>query len=294
MVAAIALLLTAQSDLVGEISRSTFLAELCRFGYSTKSGATPYEETLISGSDAVTIEITSGGIASAGPYVVMALLRADFDLPRYVEKARLRDWLEGQKLPGLTVSSYLGGKVALSGHLGDPKRSWDEVRANAVRFMEGFRRLRKELTPLKSVQARQVGEMGRAPLDLTDRVDSIHEVDIRYLRPRVGWGEPEFAVGGHGWYLAAKPLSVPIVLNGFNDGNLWLVAMTRRDPGKLDAWQRAASKDFEVRRYGERVDIFMKIDVSGGMTVGDLVNRVEKFARAVKSLNPTLDPPVSR
>lgn len=200
MIAAIALIITTQGDKVGEVSRATFLAELSRFGYTTGNGATRYEATLTSGSDSVTIEITNGERIQADSYIVMAELRADFDLPRYVEKARFRKWLEEQKLPGLNVRSYLGGKVALTGNLADPKRSWDEVRTCAGLFMEGFRRLRKELAPMKGVQAMRVGEMGRAPLDLADRVDSIHLEDMKYLRLRVGWGEPEFAAGGHGWY----------------------------------------------------------------------------------------------
>lgn len=70
--------------------------------------------------------------------------------------------------------------------------------------------------------------------------------------------------------------------------------MTRRDAHKLDAWQRTASRDLEVRGDGERVDVSIKIGVSSGMTVGDLVTRVEQFAQAVKPLSPTLDPVISR
>lgn len=288
MLTMLILLPALQDDPIGEVPRPIFLAELSRFGYTAFGGKSPYEAILTSGADSVTITFSNG----AAPLLHVAGLRADFDLPRYAEKARLRKWLDEQKLPGLKVFSYLGGKVVLTGQLADTKLSWDGVRANAERYFDGYRRLRQELSAMKGMQARRIGEMGKAPVDLSDRFDQIDEEDVKYLCAKLEWEAPPppFVGGGHGWYVAAAPLGVPVIFNGmFSWHMLSLGAIAPHDPRKLDAWRRTAPKNFEVQVYDERVRVRATLDVSSGITVGKFVQWVEQFARAVKPLKPSLD-----
>ncbi len=289
---AIAALLASQVQVaqVGELSKDGFLALLSTMGYTTSNLKDPYRGTLTDGVTQVGIVVSFHSHKSGEePFVGRATGRVEFDLPRFLEKKKLRDWLIREKFEDIKGHSYLGGRVVLEVQLATPTTATDEVKVKVTRIVEACRRLKRELGPLGGKQTDVFYQPGKAPLDLNAKLEEVEQEDLDYLRGPLKWGEHAFSGGGKGWITGAEPLGVQVLFNGMHGFRLGfsMISMGRPERKKLDRFLKGSGtiKWAEVSVQQEYVSISRWLDTSRGMTVRQIRDEVEAFASQVKALD---------
>jgi hypothetical protein len=275
---------------IGEQSKVGFLVLLTEMGYQTFNLKDPYLAKL---SDASTSIHVSVSFASHGKsteaFVGSASGRVEFDLPRALPKKGLLDWQAREKLERVKVHSFLGGRVVLEGHLASPADSLEEVKANVERLLEACRKLRREVAALGGKQSDSVYQMGKAQLNLNDKLEDVDPEDLDYLREKLNWGSKQTPGGGKGWSTGAEPLGMPMIFSGMKawKPGFFLTCMGHADEKKLQRWGAtvgASIKWAQVTVQAGSFHIQKWVDTKGGLTVRQIRDEILDFARRVKAL----------
>lgn len=276
-----------QDEPIGELSEAAFLQELTVLGYSIGQSKEPPMLKLRGGSTEVHLAVSLRRNESGFSFVDMATGSLYFDLPRTLGKRQLKDWAENEKLGYITVTSYLGGKVAISGRFGSPKETPMKLKSLIERFLSACRKLTIEINRLGGKVTDETSLIGHAPVELDFKLDWVDAEDLDYMRMRFGWGE-WISASGSGWITGAKPLGIPVVFNGmWGAPGLSLTCLQKPDPIKAERFVRNPIPiDWaEATVTNDSVYIQRRLDLKDGITVRKLRDEILDFASRVKALD---------
>lgn len=283
--------LSAQSEPIGELSKEAFLNAVADLGYTTSNLGDSYEAALTSGSTSIPLTVSFYSHGTGKPrFVGQAMGTVMFELPRTRQKKYMQEWLANQKLPGLSVHSFLGGKVALQGPvMASTKDPSEKVKQNIERLLEGTRRLKRELVPMGGRESADRTPIGKATIDLNLELDVVEPEDLDNMREQWKWGKQVLPGGGKGWATGAEPLGVPIVFTGMDGSKpgFFLICVARTDPEKYKRFKvKTETLTWASVGVGPReVHIQKWIDTRDGKTVREVRDQILAFAKHVKDLD---------
>jgi len=266
---------------MGKISRSDMIAVFSDLGYKTGKLQNSGVELLTDGRSTVMLLLQMHG--SPTLHVGQALGRIEFDAPKFVEKERLKAWLAKQKLPGVEVQSYLGGRIVLQSYLAlrtDTKAEVDRKTKDLFKAVVALKRDLPEVRP-----SFKPYELGSGPLDLNAKLELVEPQDLDYLRGPLKWGRLVTPGGGKGWGTGAEPKGVPMFSSSaLGPGAFLLSFQGKADPKVLSRIQLENITWAQVVIQDGAIYISALVDTKGGKTVRAIAAEVETFANRIKGL----------
>lgn len=272
---------------IGEISKEAFLSLVSSFGYHA-ANLPQYGAKIGEGQNVLDAFVGFGRNSDTGEVIILtANARADFDLPRTLPKKALRSWQEKNRLTGVSMRTFLGGKIVLDKSLFYTSSTKEEVKSSIQQSFEAFRALSREVERLGGARSTEIGLPGRAPLNLDDKLDDVDPEDLDYLREQMHW-DLAVAGGGHGWITGAKIQGISIFFNGMLGlkPGFFLVWGSGANPKTFQTWSTIAPsvKWANVYAGANFVSARVWLDTSGGMTVRQILERVLEFASNIRSV----------
>lgn len=273
-----------QGDLVGQLSPEEFVAGVNRTGFAARMQK--HLEAMVSDrGEKLTLNMWLAGRPSGDSYVGGVSFRVDFDLPKSLPKETIKNWQKANGFESYRIHSFLGGKVVLEGSLVYPKTTWDDVRKTLSGAFGVTRSLTLHLQGFGGKRAKQNGEIGTAPLEPEFVLTDVEPEDLDYLRVKLDWGETARPGGGKFWMTGAHPLGQQIIFSKSPRPGFEMTRMGT-DPAiakRLEPLQPSLN-GLKVLVQENSYWIQSEVDVSGGMTVASIKQKVEEFARKVKEL----------
>lgn len=285
-------LLQGQTPL-GELETPAFIKVVNAAGFKA-AVIKQFEGTVADKTTKASLTFALGAKRSGGMYVAAANGRAEFDLPKTLNPEVLRAWKNKAGFKNANVKSFLGGRVVLEQLLAYSNNSKEELKQNTTDFLKAVDSLTSELKPMGGRQAVKLYEIGKAPLNLDDKLQFVHKEDIVYLRTKLGWEDVPNHGGIRGWTEGAKLLGVSVFVSGMDQPNevprnCYMSSFAPVKGKKLEEIQKAAPdiKWASVMVQDGQVYINAPLNTAGGKSVREIKAQIEEFAQMVKSLNPT-------
>lgn len=282
MVTALALVVLRQ-ELIGEISKSEFLDLVRAAGYTAKDIASQHGAIVSDGKTNATIWLTE---AAGGTGKVHSIhMVSEFDLPRTLSQEELAEWQKTANLQGGYPKTYLGGRLELRGKIVDTETQRGNIKKVIGEYISDVRILGDFIAKRGGKLDSDRYGVGTVPLKVNNRITVIDMRDMEYLRGKANWGETTGA-GGHGWITGAHPLGVPVFFSGqFGGPGLRLTWMGHvSNKAHRDQIERETRGWTSSYFEGTHVHLTQGVDTSKGITAGQIIRRVEDFAREIRRL----------
>jgi hypothetical protein len=278
------LAILVQSQEVGDLTQAQFGELLTSLGYELPLTKEQYIIKVRQGK--TTFSVTFG--IGEESIVHVATARAEFDVDKTLPLNHLREWAEQNSVKAY---SFLGGRIALTAHLCYTTTTRDQLKKNIDGFFKACNSLVTELKPFKVKSSEQINQIGRAPLDLSAKVEHLNPQDFDYLASKLKWGGPAPVAAMRGWITSAHPLGVPIAFSGMEGSKpgFDLTFMRRLEGKQLEDW-RKREKPIDWATATEQdgfLYIQLHIDTTAGITVRELRDKILDFTSKVKSLGIT-------
>ncbi len=257
-------------------------------GFDTSPGSDPYTLTLSNGKTVVKVRVGFFAHGSGQtPYVGIATGFAEYSLPKAWPKQNANAWLKSEDIQAVNINTYLGGKVVLQAHVGNPKSTRSEVRQNLRLLFHASQRFHHLATVAGGKSVDFSFEPGQAPLDLNYMLEAVDAEDLDYLRVQLKWGNQVIPGGGRGWMTGAEPEGVPVYFSGMpnSQAGFFLTSMGQVNQERLDRANLQAITWATVLSFQKSIHIQKFVDTAGGKTVKDIRDEILSFSRSVKALN---------
>ncbi|MEQ1821375.1 MAG: hypothetical protein ABL949_02580 [Fimbriimonadaceae bacterium] len=211
----------AQAEPIGDLNKLDFLKCFANVGYEVRNPRDASFATVRSGDTQIHLQLTyNQRPGSSELFVHRASARLEFDVSATVPKKGIADWIAKEKLAGeVWGDSFLGGRVVINGAIGTSDDTRDTLRLNTEKFLDACRKLGRHLKPSGAKISAKLFELGKAPLDMKERVETMALEDMAYIIEKMGWERFVPGLGGKGWMIAGKPKGVAIIFNGMPGPN---------------------------------------------------------------------------
>lgn len=285
-------LLATQTPL-GELDTPDFIKEVNAAGFKA-AVVKQFEGTVADKTTKASLTFALGAKKTGGMYVATATGRAEFDLPRSLPANILTDWKAKSNFPNAKVKSFLGGRVVLERLLSYSNNTKQELKDNTTDFLKSVESLKAELKHFGGSQANKLYEIGKAPLNLDEKIQFVHREDIVYLRTKLGWEDAPNHGGIRGWTEGAKPFGVSVYISGLDEPfdfprTCYISSYAAVKGKKLEEIQKSAPdiKWASVIIQEGQVYINAPLNTVGAKSVREIKAQIEDFAQKVKALNLT-------
>lgn len=282
-------LLATQTQL-GELDTPAFIKEMNSAGFKA-AAVKQFEGTVADQTTKASLTFGLGAKKTGGMYVAVAMGRAEFELPRTLPASILPDWKAKSKFKNAKVKSFLGGRVVLEQHLSYATNTKQELKQNTTDFLKAVESLKAELKPLGGVQSDKLYQIGKAPLNLDDKIQFVYKEDIVYLRTKLGWEDVPNHGGIRGWTEGAKVLGVSVFISGMDQpyefpSNSYISSFASVKGKKLEEIQKSAPdiKWASVIVQEGQVYVNAPLKTAGAKSVREIKAQIEAFAQNVKNL----------
>ncbi len=290
--AALSLVITAEEP-IGRLGEAEFLSLFTKMGYtrystSQKLPTSPIKK-IRSGSSEFLVGWTHYMDKEGEPaYIGSFTAYAEFNLPRSFSKAAFASWLKKEGLAHIAGSSYLGGRIAIQADLYDQDTSFNSLTERTNKFVSGLQKVKKLAESLGGHQVNDLLGQGPAKLDPSFTIDWVEARDVESLRDKMGWSEGPSPGGGKGWVSSIQIGRVPIYVNGMmTKGPVALICSGQPNKAAAAKFSKTPSDLAwaDVQISAEYVQFRTMLDSGKGITVREMTEKIETFARKIKELN---------
>lgn len=278
---------------IGELDTPAFIKELNSAGFQAKA-IKQFEGTIADKTTKASLTFALGAKKTGGMSVATATGRAEFDLPRSLPANILQDWKAKSKFPNAKVKSFLGGRVVLERLLSYSNNTKQELKDNATDFLKAVESLKSELKHFGGSQAGRLYEVGKAPLNLDEKIQFVHKEDIVYMRTKLGWEDAPNHGEIRGWTEGAKLLGVSVFISGMDEPfdfprTCYISSYAGVKGKKLEEIQKAAPDIKWASVYVQEGQVYITtpLNTAGAKSVREIKAQIEDFAQKVKALDLT-------
>ncbi|HMS54155.1 MAG TPA: hypothetical protein PKA27_02025 [Fimbriimonadaceae bacterium] len=285
MTAALALVFLTQ-DLIGDVTKAEFLNLVRSAGFQVTDSTWQHGASISDGKASAQLRIwyfeNAGGLTA----VRDVSGTNEFELPKTLSQEDLAKWQKSSNLESLGLRTYLGGRVVVQAYLATQNTSRASLKRVIGDYLAGVKLVGDFVATRGGKPATTEGTIGSAPLNLNDRLTVVDSRDFDYLRVTLKWGEAVDAGGGKGWMTGGQPFGVPVIFNGFIGRTgfdlIWMGQV--KDEAKRERI-RELTKDWHYSLIQDPfVNLSERVETDKGITVGQIIDKVEKFARKIKDL----------
>lgn len=273
-------------ELIGDVTKAKFLNLVRSAGFQVTDSTWQHGASISDGKASAQLRIWYFENADGLTAIRDVSGTTEFELPRTLSQKDLAKWQKSSKLESLDIRTYLGGRVVVQAYLATQNTSRASLKRVIGDYLAGVRLVGEFVTKRGGKPANKEGAIGNAPLNLNDRITVVDSRDFDFLRVALKWGEPVSPGGGKGWMTGGHPLGVPVIFNGFVGRTgfnlIWMGQV--KDEAKRERI-RELTKDWpDSQILDPYVNLVERVETDKGITVSQIIEKVEKFARKIKEL----------
>ncbi len=284
MVIGLTLLLLGQEPM-GKVTKSEFLSLVADLGFTTIDDAWIHGAQVRDSKTTARLTIyCDNKTPEEIGHVRDVSGHYEFDVPKSVDSPTIRAWQKEDKLEKVRIDTYLGGRIAVTAYIATPQSTHDEIKKSLETFLGACRSVGTRVARLGGAPAKRPHEIGKAALNLDDRIFEVDSRDVSYIRQNLKWGN-QGPAGGKGWYVGVKVKGVSFYFNGWGGQSYAMIWTGTIENSNTLKWLSSDKFTWgKATLNGTSVQISADVKTEKGLTIREFVGRAEAFAKAVKAL----------